>query len=108
MQPSPSSLPDGYFFDYYRITENTSASNQSIWHVRPPHIAYELPTWFVSLLDDHSLALVPESPFVTSARPRVDAILHHALALAKIMVEKNADGHSRMQIPSDSDQACTS
>ncbi|KAE8331325.1 hypothetical protein BDV39DRAFT_200977 [Aspergillus sergii] len=94
MQPSALSVSDSCFFDYCGITENTSASNQSIWHVRPPHIAYELPTWFVSLLDDHSLALVPGSPFVTSTRPRVDAILHHTLALAKIMVEKNADMYS--------------
>ncbi|KAE8411921.1 hypothetical protein BDV36DRAFT_273029 [Aspergillus pseudocaelatus] len=74
MGHSLSSVSDGCFFDYCKITDNTSVRNQKLWHVHPPHIAYELPTWFVSLLDDHNLALVAGSPFVTSTRPHVDAI----------------------------------
>ncbi|KAE8355433.1 hypothetical protein BDV28DRAFT_146107 [Aspergillus coremiiformis] len=87
-------VSDDLFFRYCEITPNTDASNRNIWLSPSDYRQYQMSSSFAALLEDYSLALTPRSTFNTFARPRVDAVLHHTLALTKISTEKNANMYS--------------
>ncbi|KAL4778827.1 hypothetical protein BJX76DRAFT_362344 [Aspergillus varians] len=83
---------DAEYLQYFDISDGTP-DDVCPWGTQDSDWEQSLPCWFTCLLEDYSFSLSPtreseseskvEDRFARFIRPRVDAILHYALARAK-------------------------
>ncbi|KAL2827173.1 hypothetical protein BDW59DRAFT_179191 [Aspergillus cavernicola] len=76
---------DDDFLEFCNVAPNTNRQSvKEIWRLDSNQASrIQIPSWLTSLLQDYTLALAVESSVPFLVRFRVDAILHHTLAMAK-------------------------